>query len=85
MQFVRRVAWLGCRDSNPDTTVQSRMSCRWTTPQHWAAEYSHPNCNGQAGLQHERIVQMVEQTPNRNPCHSPHSADVGSPPFHETA
>jgi hypothetical protein len=25
--------WLGDRDSNPDTTVQSRMSCRWTIPQ----------------------------------------------------
>ncbi len=24
---------LGDRDSNPDTTVQSRMSCRWTIPQ----------------------------------------------------
>ncbi len=25
--------WLGCRDSNPDPTVQSRMSYHWTTPQ----------------------------------------------------
>jgi site-specific DNA recombinase len=25
--------WLGDRDSNPDTTVQSRMSYRWTIPQ----------------------------------------------------
>ena len=24
---------LGDRDSNPDTTVQSRMSCHWTIPQ----------------------------------------------------
>ena len=24
---------LGSRDSNPDSTVQSRMSCRWTTSQ----------------------------------------------------
>ena len=27
------LSWLGCRDSNPDTTVQSRMSYHWTTPQ----------------------------------------------------
>ncbi len=25
--------WLGDRDSNPDSTVQSRMSCHWTIPQ----------------------------------------------------
>lgn len=24
---------LGCRDSNPDTMIQSHVSCRWTTPQ----------------------------------------------------
>ena len=25
--------WLGSRDSNPNTVVQSHVSCRWTTPQ----------------------------------------------------
>jgi hypothetical protein len=30
---LRDDLWLGSRDSNPDTAVQSRMSCRWTTPQ----------------------------------------------------
>ena len=30
--------WLGDRDSNPNSTVQSRMSCRWTIPQDLKAE-----------------------------------------------
>ena len=30
--------WLGSRDSNPDSTVQSRMSYHWTTPQHGSKE-----------------------------------------------
>ena len=25
--------WLGCRDSNPNSLIQSQMSCRWTTSQ----------------------------------------------------
>ena len=29
----RRRRWLGDRDSNPDSTVQSRMSYRWTISQ----------------------------------------------------
>lgn len=29
--FIR--IWLGDRDSNPDTVVQSHVSCRWTIPQ----------------------------------------------------
>src|SRR5262252_3040317 len=29
----RRVEWLGGRDSNPDTVVQSHVSYRWTTSQ----------------------------------------------------
>ena len=29
-------SWLGSRDSNPDSTVQSRMSYHWTTPQRTA-------------------------------------------------
>ena len=30
--------WLGSRDSNPNTVVQSHVSCHWTTPQHgWDA------------------------------------------------
>ena len=33
--------WLGSRDSNPDTTVQSRVSCRWTTPQKSAPIIPH--------------------------------------------
>ncbi len=28
-----REDWLGSRDSNPNTMVQSHVSCRWTTPQ----------------------------------------------------
>ena len=28
-----RSNWLGDRDSNPNTVVQSHVSCRWTIPQ----------------------------------------------------
>jgi hypothetical protein len=31
---VRGEEWLGGRDSNPDTVVQSHVSYRWTTSQY---------------------------------------------------
>ena len=33
----KRINWLGGRDSNPDTVVQSHVSYRWTTSQYQAA------------------------------------------------
>ena len=29
-----RGIWLGSRDSNPDSMIQSHVSCHWTTSQH---------------------------------------------------
>ncbi len=52
-----RGLWLGDRDSNPDSTVQSRMSCHWTIPQshqarslrlrHFAGEITLPDGRSQ--------------------------------------
>ena len=39
---------LGDRDSNPDTTVQSRMSCHWTIPQ--SNLVKNPDCHVAPGF-----------------------------------
>ena len=38
--------WLGSRDSNPNTVVQSHVSCRWTTPHQSRDRHSSPAAGG---------------------------------------
>ncbi len=67
--------WLGGRDSNPDTVVQSHVSYRWTTSQYLSAcdegvgtsDYSHtvPPRASEAGADGLRHAQAV-LSPSRN-------------------
>ena len=63
--------WLGSRDSNPDTAVQSRVSCRWTTPQNGEEDHSRQKAQGvnlieifrAAGERQQRLAQPVAEWP----------------------
>lgn len=46
--------WLGGRDSNPDSTVQSRVSYHWTTPQQVGSAKVKDRPAGRQGAVRER-------------------------------